>query len=163
MAKSSLHRSPLGSWLSNDGLQGIIRVLDIESHRFGSSDIGVNMTSRRAAAFILIVLLLTSAFAFAEPTRIRDVIYGRKFGTALTMDVIKPEKPSGIGIAVMVSGGFTSDHAWTDSMFAGTNFKPMLDRGQTVFLVVHGSQPKYVVAEINQDIQRAIRFIRTSA
>jgi len=112
-------------------------------------------------SFLLILLLISPAFA--DNTRIRDVIYGRKFGTALTMDVIKPEKQSGIGVVVMVSGGFTSDHAWTDGMFTGANFKPMLDKGQTLFLVVHGSQPKYVIAEINQDIQRAIRFIRSNA
>src|SRR5437867_6939014 len=96
---------------------------------------------------VLIFLLLLVNSAFGENTRIRDVIYGRKFGTALTMDVIKPEKPSGIGIVVCVSGGFTSDHAWTDGMFAGNTFKPLLESGQTLFLVVHGSQPKYTVAE----------------
>ena len=119
------------------------------------------MSKLRAAVLIIVLLLISPAFA--ENTRIRDVIYGRKFGTALTMDVIKPEKPSGIGVAVMVSGGFTSDHAWTDGMFASTMFKPLLDRGQTVFLIVHGSQPKYVVAEILPDIHRSIRFIRSNA
>src|SRR4051812_27082400 len=111
----------------------------------------------------VLLLLLLASTAFAEPTRIRDVIYGRKLGTALTMDVIKPEKQSGIGVVVMVSGGFSSDHAWTDTMFSGPMFKSLLDRGQTLFLVVHGSQPKYVVAEINQDIHRAVRFIRSNA
>lgn len=117
----------------------------------------------RPAVLIVLLSFALVHSAFAEATRIRDVIYGRKFGTALTMDVIKPEKQSGIGVVVMVSGGFTSDHAWTDGMFSGTTFKPMLDKGQTLFLVVHGSQPKYVVAEINQDIQRSIRFIRSNA
>src|SRR6267378_780156 len=112
---------------------------------------------------VLIILLLLVNSAFAEPTRIRDVIYGRKFGTALTMDVIKPEKQSGIAVVVMVSGGFSSDHAWTDGMFAGNTFKALLDHGDTLFLVVHGSQPKYVVAEILQDIHRSVRFIRTNA
>src|SRR3954463_2095674 len=105
----------------------------------------------RIRSAVLILFLLASS-AFAEVTRIRDVIYGRKFGTALTMDVIKPEKPSGVGVVVMVSGGFTSDPAGPDGMFGGNNFKPLLDRGHTIFLVVHGSQPRYVVAEINQDI-----------
>jgi len=118
------------------------------------------MSKFRSTVLILLFLLINSASA---DTRIRDVIYGRKFGTALTMDVIKPEKQSGIGIVVMVSGGFTSDHAWADSMFTGNIFKPLLDRGQTLFLVVHGSQPRYVVAEINQDIHRSIRFIRSNA
>ncbi|HEV8292204.1 MAG TPA: alpha/beta hydrolase-fold protein, partial [Tepidisphaeraceae bacterium] len=117
---------------------------------------------RIRSVVLLIVLLLVNS-ALAEVTRIRDVIYGRKFGTALTMDVIKPEKQLGIGVVVMVSGGFSSDHAWTDGMFSGATFKPLLDHGQTLFLVVHGSQPKYTVAEILPDIHRSIRFIRSNA
>src|SRR5258706_11989531 len=112
---------------------------------------------------VLIILLLLVSSAFAEPTRIRDVIYGRKFGTALTMDVIRPEKQSGIGVVVMVSGGFSSDHAATDGPFSPNAFKALTDRGMTLFFVVHGSQPKFVVAEIVPDIHRAVRFIRTHA
>jgi acetyl esterase/lipase len=112
---------------------------------------------------VLIVLLLLVNSAFAEPTRIRDVIYGRKYGTALTMDVVKPDKPSGIGVLVMASGGFSSDIRFVDGALANNLFKPLLDRGQTLFLIVHGSQPKYVVAEIVPDIHRAVRFIRANA
>jgi acetyl esterase/lipase len=39
----------------------------------------------------------------------------------------------------------------------------LLDRGYTVFAVVHGSQPKFVVTEIVQDLHRAVRFIRHQA
>src|SRR5688572_19064973 len=99
------------------------------------------------------VVLFIVQSAIAEPTRIRDVIYGRKHGMALTMDIIKPEiKPSGIGVIVMVSGGFSSDVRWIDSMFSANAFKPLTDRGHTLFMVVHGSQPKFVVAEIVPDI-----------
>jgi acetyl esterase/lipase len=38
-----------------------------------------------------------------------------------------------------------------------------LRRGYTVFAVVHGSQPKFTVPEITQDIHRAVRFIRHDA
>ena len=38
-----------------------------------------------------------------------------------------------------------------------------LDRGYTVFTVVHGSNPKFVVTEIVEDINRAVRFIRHNA
>src|SRR5437016_5258080 len=120
-------------------------------------------TMPKIRSFLLFLLLLLVTPTFAENTRIRDVIYGRKFGTALTMDVVKPEKQSGIGVVVMVSGGFTSDHAATDGMFSGPSFKALLDRRQALFLVVHGSQPRYIVAEINQDIHRSIRFIRSNA
>src|SRR5262249_16219372 len=42
-------------------------------------------------------------------------------------------------------------------------YKPFLDHGYTVFAVVHGSQPKFSIPEIEQDIHRAIRFIRHNA
>src|SRR5207342_2870652 len=39
----------------------------------------------------------------------------------------------------------------------------LLRRGYTVFAVVHGSQPKYTIPEILQDMHRAVRFIRHRA
>ena len=47
----------------------------------------------------------------ADYQRTEDVIYGRKFGTALTLDVLQPTKePNGYGIIFMVSGGWHSSH-----------------------------------------------------
>jgi len=94
-----------------------------------------------------------------EPTHIQDVIYGRKPGVALTMDVFKPSKPNGIAVLWMVSGGWTSAHEAVNPGLA----KLFTDRGETVFEIVHGSQPKYTIPEIIQDVQRAVRFIRTHA
>ena len=56
--------------------------------------------------------LLTSALAQTTTnfTRTEDVIYGRKFGTALSLDVFQPAKPNGVGIVSMVSGGWFSSH-----------------------------------------------------
>ncbi len=112
---------------------------------------------------LLACLLCGQGNALAEEkaayTRIEDVIYGRKFGTALTLDVFQPEKPNGKGIAFMISGGWYSSHDAINAAY----LEPYLDRGYTVFAVVHGSQPKFVVTEIVQDIHRAIRFIRHNA
>ena len=91
--------------------------------------------------------------------RTEDVIYGRKFGTALTLDVFQPEKPNSCAILFMVSGGFFSSH---DAINAGF-YRALLERGYTVFAVVHGSQPKFVITEIVEDINRAVRFIRHHA
>jgi acetyl esterase/lipase len=122
------------------------------------------MSRYRSSVLVALILLVNTVSLFADPTRVRDVIYGRKFGTALTMDVVKPEvKPSGIGVVVMVSGGFSSDVRFVDGAFGGNLFKALTDRGHTLFFVVHGSQPKYVVAEIVTDIHRAVRFIRANA
>jgi acetyl esterase/lipase len=114
---------------------------------------------------LFLVLLTAAAFAGAQSTnessfrRTEDVIYGRKFGTALTLDVFPPEKPNGCGIVFMVSGGWFSSH---EAINAG-GYRPFLDRGYTVFAVVHGSNPKFIITEITEDIHRAVRFIRHNA
>lgn len=111
----------------------------------------------------LLALLLLPMAAFAQTpnfTRTEDVIYGRKFGTALTMDVFIPkEKPNGAGIIFCVSGGWFSSKESINPGF----LKEFLDRGYAVFAVMHGSQPKYTIPEVLEDQHRAVRFIRTNA
>ena len=92
-------------------------------------------------------------------TRAEDVIYGRKFGTALTLDVFTPTNANGYGVISVISGGWFSAH---DAIRAN-NFAPLLKRGYTVFAVVHGSQPKFTVTEITEDLHRAVRFVRHHA
>ena len=93
--------------------------------------------------------------------RTEDVIYGRKFGTALTLDVFRPkEQANGLGVVWAVSGGWYSSHD-LDGLIPGV--MPLLARGYTVFAVVHGSQPKFQIPEVLQDMHRAVRFIRFHA
>src|SRR5262249_31985682 len=101
------------------------------------------------------------AQAADEPfTRTEDVIYGRKWGTALTLDVFRPkENANGAAIVWVVSGGWFSDHGMVGSPFIAEYLK----RGYTVFAVVHGSQPKYSIPEVLEDMHRAVRFIRSRA
>jgi acetyl esterase/lipase len=93
-------------------------------------------------------------------TRTEDVIYGRKFGTVLTLDVFTP-KANGNGAAVIhaVSGGWFSTHDWIDVGL----FNEYLKRGYTVFAVVHGSQPKFTIPEVLEDMHRVVRYIRSRA
>jgi acetyl esterase/lipase len=111
----------------------------------------------------LLLLLLAPAFVRADDkpawTRTQDVIYGRKYGVALTMDVFTPKEPNGAGLIFVVSGGWFSDPRHINTLFTA----PFLKRGYTVFAVVHGSQPKFTVPEIVEDMHRAVRFIRHSA
>jgi acetyl esterase/lipase len=92
-------------------------------------------------------------------TRTEDVIYGRKYGTALTMDVFRPKNPNGAAVIWVVSGGFFSSHDAINPLVA----KSLLARGYTVFAVVHGSQPRFQIPEIIQDMNRSVRFIRHHA
>src|SRR5690349_873538 len=111
--------------------------------------------------FIALLLLLTGTLPAraqepAEFTRTEDVVYGRKFGVALTLDVIQPAKSNGYGLIYVVSGGWYSNH----DAINPKNYAPYLDRGYTVFAVCHGCQPKFIIPEITQDLHRAIRFVR---
>ena len=114
-----------------------------------------------AVAFTAHAQSAPSAPAPAAYTRTEDIVYGRKFGTALTLDVFQPTatKPNGLAIIHVVSGGWISAHG---SIYPN-NFQVFLDRGYTVFAVVHGSQPKFILAEIIPDLHRAVRFIRKNA
>lgn len=112
---------------------------------------------------IPILLLLAICFsgesALGQASRERDVIYHRTEGVAMTFDVFVPEKPNGIGIIKIVSGGWKSKHAKIKDDY-GT---PYTDSGYTVFAVMHGSQPRFKVRDIIGYMHRAVRFIRTHA
>jgi acetyl esterase/lipase len=112
---------------------------------------------------VLGLVSLTAAVGVAQDNadvkRERDVIYGRKFGLALTMDVFTPKKPNGLGVIFVVSGGWFSRPDMINARF----WSEPLSRGYTVFAVVHGSQPKFTTDEIVEDMHRAVRFIRHNA
>ena len=116
---------------------------------------------RRSTPLLLLCLALAgvSLHAQSDFKRSEDVIYGRKFGTALTLDVFRPAQPNGFGIIYVVSGGFFSSHEAINPK----SYQDFLDRGYTVFAVVHGSQPKFTIPEITQDLHRAVRFVRSNA
>lgn len=105
------------------------------------------------------LLFLVPHLLGADFKRTGDVIYGRKHGTALTLDVFSPVAPNGYGLLFMVSGGFFSSHEAINV----DAYQTFLERGYTVFAVVHGSQPKFTIPEIVQDIHRSVRFVRHRA
>lgn len=122
------------------------------------------MTSESYRTFVATAILLLNALpSMGEPAtrpgRTEDVIYGRKFGMALTMDVFKPDRPNGAAVVYVVSGGWFSAKEMTNIKLV----QPFLARGYTCFAVVHGSQPRYTINECIEDMHRSIRFIRGNA
>ena len=120
----------------------------------------------RSSLLLTLGLMAWSAHAFAQApqnvefTRQEDVIYGRKYGTALTLDVFTPKSDAnGVGLIFCVSGGWFSAHEAINVGF----LNEFLKRGYTVFAVVHGSQPKFTIPEVLQDMHRAVRFVRHNA
>ncbi len=120
---------------------------------------GMRIIKPALGACVLLALSCACAQTNISYQRTEDVIYGRSYGTALTLDVFQPPKPNGLGIIALVSGGWLS----CASAINPDNFRPLLARGYTVFAVVHGSQPRYIVTVIEPDIHRAVRFIRHDA
>ena len=98
----------------------------------------------------------------APYTRTWDLIYGRKDGMALTMDLFQPENPNGIGVLVMVSGGWISSHDLISANWL-ERIQHLINHHETVFAVVHGSAVRYRIDDIKKDIDRAVRFVRFNA
>jgi len=121
-----------------------------------------------------------------------DVVYGHKFGMALTFDMYQPKNQNGTGVIFINSGGWQSPivslhkHTTEGSRLAkpeelettmvtrhtgetvtenmiGCDIEPLLSQGFTVFNVRHGSSPKFQIDEIILDLRRAVRFIRFNA
>ncbi len=113
---------------------------------------------------IVVTGLLVVAGAAAAQTlpesggRVEDVIYTRKYGCALTMDIFAPPKARrhGGGVIVCVSGGWTSDKRMINPAFAN----PFVEKGYVVFAVLHGSQPKFTIPEAIEDMYAAVRYIK---
>ena len=114
------------------------------------------------ALLLLLPTLVPATSAADEPifARTKDVVYGRKHGMALTLDVFAPKgKSNGLGAIFVVSGGWFSAH----EAIAPGFLEPLVRRGYTVFAVVHGSQPRYTIPEAIDDLNRATRFVRHHA
>jgi acetyl esterase/lipase len=129
------------------------------------------MPWKRLAASVVVALSMVATgpvavWAAEGPpfTRQADIIYGRKFGVALTLDVFTPKKDAnGVAAIFVVSGGWYSGHEALDAPDGPAFVNALVERGYTVFAVVHASQPKFTIPEILQDMNRAVRFVRHHA
>ena len=114
-----------------------------------------------AALVLLIAIVVGSVWLYFHPgfELTNAVVYGQRKGHDLTIDIVKPSQPNGLGVLLLVSGGWKSGrgsfHPW---MVA-----PLLRHGYTVFPVYHVSQPEATIMEVNDDMNRAVRFIRHHA
>jgi acetyl esterase/lipase len=116
----------------------------------------------RSLLIITVAACAAAAFGVEGVEIVPDVVYGHKHGMALTFDVYKPkQQANGTGILFIVSGGWYS--RWRPPEESIDWFRPMLDKGFTVFAVRHGSSPKYAIPEIIEDVRRSVRFIRLRA
>ena len=117
----------------------------------------------RGVASLTIAALIMAGSAWAAPKVdiTKDVVYGHKDGMALTYDVVQPKKDIGAAVIFMVSGGWFSRYAPPQA--AVGMFPEILDAGYTMYLVRHGSAPRYKVPEAVADVQKAIDHIYENA
>jgi len=118
---------------------------------------------------LLVLLALVAALAitagglwwYFHPRfeRVGRITYTQRHGYELTFDIVRPERPNGLGVAVIVSGGWRSG----PDGFRPWMVAPLLRRGYTIFAVSHLSQPEATVMEIVEDVNRGVRFIRYHA
>ena len=97
-----------------------------------------------------------------DSNRHREVIYGRKHGMALTLDVLRPKQPNGRGVLWIVSGRDPS-HKKIHTRSFRDRVGPLLDANYTVFAVRHSNGPRFGLQDQVQDVRRAIRFVRHKA
>jgi acetyl esterase/lipase len=118
--------------------------------------------SRAFVFMALIAGLAGSGCGITSPhvERINGIPYGMRGDRTLGLDVIRPDHPNGLGIVMLVSGGWKSRQP---GKFPTWPFSPVLRRGYTVFAIYHVSQPKASVMEIAEDMHRAVRFVRYHA
>src|SRR5262245_21612097 len=128
----------------------------------------------RQLRFLALILAVLPTVAVAQPaakdvaknapndtfTHKEDLIYARKHGTALTMDVFAPkEKTVGRGVILCVSGGWVSDKNML-AVYRPVFVPPLVARGYTVFAVLHRSQPQFTNLDAAEDVEAAVKFVK---
>ena len=115
-----------------------------------------------ACLLLLAGLVGGGGWWYFHPTvqRTNAVTYGQRGGRALGLDVLRPAHPNGLGVLMLVSGGWKSGKPGS---FGHWIVAPLLRRGYTVFPIYHVSQPDSTVMEIIEDMHRAVRFVRHHA
>jgi len=121
------------------------------------------MKNHLEVSVYVLVLTAFGGISLAEDVTITpDVVYGHKLGLAMTCDVFTPAKDAnGAAVLFMVSGGWYSN--WHPPEQTQHMFKPLTDKGFTVFAVRHGSSPKFSISEAVADVRRSVRYIRMNA
>lgn len=134
-----------------------------------------------AVSFLCLWCVGCASETLAEsPSVTTGIAYGRESELALTMDIYQPEHANGAGVIFLMSGGWRSlpqRRQWitedggvvrlaTDDelgdrlpLVASFRFRPLLERGFTVFAVYHRNSPKFRMPEIVDNVRRALRFI----
>ena len=155
------------------------------------------MNTIRNVGIRTIILFTLASFSYSAQDKDRsvstdiaikpDIVYGHKYGLALTMDMYQPKNHNGAAVLFMNSGGFVSGQLKQYEIVDGEyrfvgpdellilpykfhyppleqwSFQELLANGFTIFDIRHGSSPKFTLDEIVGDVRRGIRFVKYHA
>jgi acetyl esterase/lipase len=79
------------------------------------------------------------------------------------MEVFRAAAPNGIGVVWVVSSSGRSSREQTLQDSFERRIAPLVERGYTVFAVIHGSAPVFNLQDQVSDVRRAVRFVRHRA
>lgn len=118
------------------------------------------MRKMRLPIFVLLISVCTLSFAQSASIQ-KDVVYGHLDGMAMVYDVVKPQGPNGLGIIIVVSGGW---HSGPENLALVTPFYDvLLSEGYTLFQLYHPSMPTYVVPDAYKGVKLGLNHIFENA
>ena len=110
------------------------------------------------SALLLLILSAPGNSQQNESFKTQEVIYGHKYGMALTMIIAEPTYKNGKGIINVISGNWVSSYNNHQAYLKAS--EPYLNAGYTVFLTMHSSAPIFDITEAVSDVKRAVQFVR---
>ena len=125
------------------------------------------MIDARPSLVAALAFALLPSVALGQARVEKNVVIGMYSGLALVMDVYYPESPNGYGIVHVSGSGWTRPLAYDAPLLSesqvGIFGQPLVDHGYTVFSINHRATPRFQFPAPLEDVQRAVRFIRSHA
>lgn len=125
------------------------------------------MRTGRSLLLVVGTLTLIPTLTAAQARVEKNVVVGMYSGLALVMDVHHPENPNGYGIVHISGSGWTRPLAWSAQPLSERQVdlwgQPLVERGYTVLSLNHRATPRFQFPAPLEDVQRAVRFIRSHA
>ena len=110
----------------------------------------------------LLVAFILPTIAYSQQSEIiRHQIYGYRDGMAMYYDVEVPGNPNGLGIVLIVSGGFVSGEA--NLTISRPYWSILLDEGYTLFEIYHPAMPTYRIPDAFDALQQGVNHIQENS
>ena len=117
-----------------------------------------------AGTAILATLALFVVSSAAQPPNEQNVVYGMVSGTALLMDVYRPDRSNERAVITVYGNAWSGPESYDGWQLKRLGAPgALVDAGFTVFVVNHRLAPRFRYPAAVEDVQRAVRFLRFHA